>query len=90
MQFCVENLNDGDRFEIIRFSTEVEPLFDKLVKATEENRAKAEDFVKDLKPMGGTAIDDALQKALALAPEPGRPPLRGDLPHRWPPHHRHH
>ena len=25
--FCVENLNDGDRFEIIRFSTEVDPLF---------------------------------------------------------------
>ena len=35
LQFCVENLNDGDRFEIIRFSTEVEPLFDKLVEATE-------------------------------------------------------
>ena len=31
LQFCVENLNDGDRFEIVRFSTEVEPLFDKLV-----------------------------------------------------------
>ena len=42
LQFCVENLNDGDRFEIIRFSTEVEPLFDKLVEATEPNRAKAE------------------------------------------------
>jgi Ca-activated chloride channel family protein len=68
LQFCVENLNDGDRFEIIRFSTEVEPLFDKLVKATEPNRAKADDFIKALKPIGGTAIDDALQKALALRP----------------------
>jgi Ca-activated chloride channel family protein len=68
LQFCVENLNDGDRFEIIRFSTEVEPLFDKLVKATEPNRAKANDFIRDLKPIGGTAIDDALRKALALRP----------------------
>src|SRR2546421_6940857 len=34
LQFFVENLNDGDRFEIIRFSTEVEPLFDKLVEAS--------------------------------------------------------
>jgi Ca-activated chloride channel family protein len=68
LQFCVENLNDGDRFEIIRFSTEVEPLFDKLVKATDQNRAKANDFIKDLKPIGGTAIDDALRKALALRP----------------------
>jgi Ca-activated chloride channel family protein len=64
----VENLNDGDRFEIIRFSTEVEPLFDKLVEASKANRSKAEDFIKDIKPIGGTAIDDALQKALALSP----------------------
>ncbi len=67
LRFCVENLNDGDRFEVIRFSTEVEPLFDKLVKATEQNRTRAEDFIKDLKPIGGTAIDDALRKAIALA-----------------------
>src|ERR1039458_5089214 len=68
LQFCVRNLNDGDRFEIIRFSTEVEPLFERLVKATEQNRAKADEFIKALKPIGGTAIDDALQKALALRP----------------------
>lgn len=68
LQFCVENLNDGDRFEVIRFSTEVEPLFDKLVSASKSNRARADDFIKDLKPIGGTAIDDALRKALALRP----------------------
>ncbi len=62
LQFCVENLNDGDRFEIIRFSTEVEPLFDKLVEASKQSRSKAEDFIKDLKPIGGTAIDDALKR----------------------------
>jgi Ca-activated chloride channel family protein len=75
LQFCVENLNDDDRFEIIRFSTEVEPLFDKLVRASEANRDKASDFIKELKPIGGTAIDDALKKALALKPdrEDGRP-----------------
>ena len=49
LQFCVENLNDGDRFEVMRFSTEVEPLFDKLVDASKSNRAKATDFIKDLK-----------------------------------------
>jgi Ca-activated chloride channel family protein len=66
LKFCVENLNDGDRFEILRFSTEVESLFDNLVEANKSNRSKAEDFIKDLKPIGGTAIDDALKKALAL------------------------
>jgi Ca-activated chloride channel homolog len=66
LQFCVENLNSGDRFEIVRFSTEVEPLFDKLVAATPENRKQAGDFIKELRPMGGTAIDEALKKALTL------------------------
>jgi Ca-activated chloride channel family protein len=64
--FCVENLNRDDRFEIVRFSTEVEPLFDKLVTATDANRDRANDFIKELKPIGGTAIDEALKKALAL------------------------
>ena len=68
LQFCVENLNDGDRFEILRFSTEVEPLFDKLVEATKQNRARANEFIEGLKPIGGTAIDDALKKALGLTP----------------------
>lgn len=68
LQFCIENLNDGDRFDIIRFSTEVEPLFDKLAEATKQNRAKANEFVEKLKPIGGTAIDDALKQAISLAP----------------------
>jgi Ca-activated chloride channel homolog len=73
--FCVANLNDPDRFEILRFSTEVEPLFDRLAEASQENRARAEKFIKDLKPTGGTAIDEALGEALSLRPE------KGDRPH---------
>src|SRR5947199_7368088 len=64
--FCVENLNEDDQFEIIRFSTEIEPLFNKLTAASKENRSRANDFIKELKPIGGTAIDDALRKALAM------------------------
>src|SRR6185436_6144464 len=52
LQFCVENLNEGDRFEIIRFSTEVESLFEDLVDASKANRSKADDLIKDLKPIG--------------------------------------
>lgn len=66
LEFCVENLGSNDRFELIRFSTEVEPLFGKLVSASEEHCRQAEAFIKELKPMGATAIDDALLKALAL------------------------
>jgi len=74
LAFCVENLNDGDRFEVLRFATEVEPLFDKMVEVAKESRSKAQTFIKDLKPLGGTAIDDALKKALALRPEKGDRP----------------
>jgi Ca-activated chloride channel family protein len=68
LQFCVENLAAGDRFEVIRFSTEAEAVFDALVEANAGNRGKAGDFVTALKPIGGTAIDDALKRALALRP----------------------
>lgn len=69
LQFCIENLNDGDRFEILRFSTDVEPLFAKLADAGKENRARAVDFVEKLKPTGGTALDEALRQVLSLRPE---------------------
>jgi len=65
-EFCIENLNDKDRFQVIRFSTEVESFFDALVPATKQNRDKALDFARNLRPMGGTAIDDALKQALKL------------------------
>ena len=74
LTFCVENLNDGDRFEILRFATEVEPFFDALTGVTRENRGRAQKFIADLKPLGGTAIDEALKKALSMRPEKGDRP----------------
>ena len=72
-QFCVANLNDGDRFEVIRFSTEAEALFDGLEKADTKNRQAATEFISGLKPIGGTAINDALAAALSLKPKGERP-----------------
>lgn len=80
LQFCVENLSDGDRFEVIRFSTEVEPLFDGLADANKANRSKAEAFVKDLKAIGGTAIDDALKKALQIRTQKSEVRAQGERP----------
>jgi Ca-activated chloride channel family protein len=75
LQYCIENLNDNDRFQIVRFSTEVEPLFETLVDATPQNRERAEDFVRQFKASGATAIDDALRRALALRPGKGDRPF---------------
>ncbi|MDD2708077.1 MAG: VIT domain-containing protein [Verrucomicrobiae bacterium] len=72
--FCVENLNEADRFEIVRFSTEAESLFGKLQDNNEGNRQKAASFINNLRAIGGTAIEEALDKALAVRPEKtGRP-----------------
>ncbi len=68
LSFCVENLNDTDRFEILRFATEVEPCFDKLSEVAKPSRESAQKWIEELKPIGGTAINDALQRALKLRP----------------------
>lgn len=75
LAFCVENLNDEDRFEVLRFATETEPLFDKLTAVSAEHRSRAQKFIKGLRPIGGTAIDEALQKALSLRPASGDRPF---------------
>src|SRR5262249_48617643 len=51
LTFCVENLNDTDRFEIVRFSTETEPCFEKLVDASAANRERAGQWIDGLKPI---------------------------------------
>jgi Ca-activated chloride channel family protein len=77
LTFCLRNLNEGDRFEVVRFSTETEPLFGRLVAPSEENVERAEGFVAGLKPIGGTAIEDALLSAL----EPLKGQARTDRPY---------
>ena len=72
--FCVENLNAEDRFEIVRFSTEAEPLFRELTPPSEADKRRGRDFIQDLKAMGGTAINDALVHALGTRPGTGERP----------------
>ncbi|MDQ3621778.1 MAG: VIT and VWA domain-containing protein [Verrucomicrobiota bacterium] len=75
LSFCIENLNDNDRFEIVRFSTEAELLFEKLQEASRAQRDRALDFIKNLRPIGGTAIADALGRAVKLRPAGGQRPF---------------
>ncbi len=64
LNFCIDNLNPGDRFEIIRFSTEATGVFNKRVVVNESNIAQAKAFVKSLKAIGGTNIEGALGLAV--------------------------
>src|SRR5205085_3545245 len=74
LSFCLQNLSKQDRFNIIRFSTDVEPLFDSLVDADPSHVDRAQEFVDGLAPLGATAINDALLKALAMRPRDSQRP----------------
>jgi Ca-activated chloride channel homolog len=73
LRFCVANLNKGDRFEIIRFSTEAEALFGSLTAIDSVSRRKAGQFIDNLRAIGGTNIEEALTLALAAKPIAMRP-----------------
>lgn len=73
LQFCVANLHDNDRFNIVRFSTEATTLFDGLNSANAVNRKKARTYIKALRPIGGTNIDEALEQALKVKTQKDRP-----------------
>lgn len=62
--FCINNLNKGDRFQIIRFSTEAEALFSRLMKVDERSLKSARQFIQNMQAMGGTNIEEALSMAL--------------------------
>ncbi len=64
---AIDTLNERDRFEIVRFSTEAEPFFGALTEASTPNRDRARAFVAGFRPAGGTAIGDAIARALASA-----------------------
>ncbi len=73
LQFCIENLNAADRFNIVRFSTESNGLFDDPQSANKNNINEARKYIESLKPIGGTNIDEALAMALNYKKDPNRP-----------------
>ena len=71
--FCVANLNKNDRFNIIRFSTEAESLFDQLTEVNKQSTEHAGKFINKLSSIGGTNIEEALQLALSAKTSDSRP-----------------
>ena len=73
LAYGINRLNEGDRFNVIRFSTEVEMLADKLLPVNAESRERAMAFVEKIVARGGTAIDEALRTALEMNYDKDRP-----------------
>ena len=70
---AIDRLGDEDRFSVVDFSTDVRALDDKLVAADSGGKERARQYVRGLKARGGTAIHDALLKALGFGAGEGRP-----------------
>jgi len=71
LEFSLANLNRDDRFNIVTFSTGVKAFRTKLVGADVAKSAEAKKFIEDVKAVGGTNINDALQTSLRMWPADG-------------------
>ncbi len=72
LRFCIDNLNKNDRFNIIRFSTEAEGLFNGFERTGESEISKALNFIENMKPIGGTNIEESLSMGLDLIEQDDR------------------
>jgi Ca-activated chloride channel homolog len=73
--FGVRSLRAEDRFNVINFAGEEHLMSAELVQADAAGKAKGEDFIKGLRPVGGTNIDGALLAAMKLFEQNERPRL---------------
>lgn len=64
LEFCVNALKKGDRFNLINFSTDVDGYKNELMEMDDKTRIGAIEHIKRLEPVGGTNISDALLKAI--------------------------
>jgi Ca-activated chloride channel family protein len=62
--FGIQNLRDGDRFNVVAFAGEERLMETGLIRADAAGRARGLEFVKNLRPNGGTNINDALRAAI--------------------------
>lgn len=58
--FGIRSLRNGDRFNVISFAGEEHLMENGLMNADERGKARGEEFVKALRPAGGTNINDSL------------------------------
>lgn len=75
LDYMLQRLRPADKFQVVRFSTDVEVLFDggASAAASPENLARARRFARGFAAAGGTAIQPALVEALRAPVATGLP-----------------
>ena len=73
LKFVVNNLRQGDLFNVIAYDTHVEAFRPELERYNDETRKKALGFAEGLYAGGGTNISGALDKALGMLADSSRP-----------------
>ena len=73
LKFVLNNLREGDLFNIVAYDGNVESFRPELERYTEETRKRALGFVEGLYPGGGTNIQGSLTTALAQLKDHSRP-----------------
>jgi Ca-activated chloride channel family protein len=71
--FGVRSLRPADRFNVINFAGEEHLMTTGLLQADERGRAMGEEFIKQLRPVGGTNINGALVAAMEQFDRAERP-----------------
>ena len=64
LRFCLNSLNEQDRFNLITFATDVQALSNNLLDASKANVTKALAAVDQIEATGGTNMDGAIRAAL--------------------------
>jgi len=71
----IEGLQDGEAFNIIDYSNQVESFSRQPVRKNDAAVQKAREYLRSLRPNGGTNIHDALLEALRQEPVEGTLPI---------------
>jgi len=72
-KFVLNNLHEGDTFNIVAYDSEIETFRPELEKFTKETREAALGFVNGLYAGGSTNIDGALARTLGMLKDSNRP-----------------
>ena len=73
LKFVLNNLHDGDLFNIVAYDSSVEKFRPELQRYDDETRKAALGFVEGIYAGGSTNIDGALSTALAMIQDSSRP-----------------